>query len=276
MSKLTEQGELALKKQSFLRAKQLFKKAFDLSQSDNKQKQAAGQSKAGFDPYIVHRYALTTYKAEKPNAITALKESLQLLENLDLNHTNDPETVALAGAIEKKLYERKKDVNHLSRSILYHERGYYLLNNRYNAINLAYVLNCRVESELDNTREEKIADLINAKRIRERVLFLCKKDWADIMEREKKMENENGSADRELFDKYNTNHNIKKFWIWINLAEAYFGLGKFEDYEHARNEAKALPHEPWMLSSLDNQVKKLEKLLEKSGQLIHPAWKKPG
>jgi hypothetical protein len=82
------------------------------------------------DPYLLQRLALATYKSQKPDAITALKDALDLLAQLDLEHTNDPETVTLAGAIEKKYFELGQGDDHLNKAILLFQRGYYLLNNR--------------------------------------------------------------------------------------------------------------------------------------------------
>jgi hypothetical protein len=53
------------------------------------------------------------------------------LGQLDLEHTNDPETVTIAGAIEKKYFELGQGDEHLSNAIPVFQRGYYLLNNRY-------------------------------------------------------------------------------------------------------------------------------------------------
>lgn len=117
------------------------------------------------DLYLLHRLAFTTYKAGLPDLVTSLYESLELLESINPAYTNDPETVSSAGAIEKKLYEAGKGENHLDNSILYFQRGYFLLNNRYNGINLALTLVYPATSKLANSDQERIADLIFAPRI---------------------------------------------------------------------------------------------------------------
>ena len=50
------------------------------------------------------------------------------------------------------------------------------------------------------------------------------------------------------------------FWILINRAEAYFGLGNVEAYKEALAAAKKLDHEEWMLDSLKEQIIKLKKI----------------
>src|SRR5690606_738086 len=110
--------------------------------------------------------------------------ALKLLDHIDLNHTNDPETVTIAGAIEKKYYELGQGVQHLSNAILFFQRGFFLLNNRYNSINLAYTLNCRANSSLCSTREAQIADMVYASHTRRRVIYICKKELKDIQNKE--------------------------------------------------------------------------------------------
>ena len=41
-----------------------------------------------------------------------------MLKQIDLDHTNDTETVALAGAIEKHLYELGDGIDHLENAVL--------------------------------------------------------------------------------------------------------------------------------------------------------------
>lgn len=214
--------------------------------------------------------ALATYKAEKPDKPAALKEALALLEQLDLAHTNDPETVSLAGSIEKKRYEAGDGEERLANAIQYFQRGYFLLNNRYNGINLAFTLNYRANSALCTTREEQVADMVYASRTRKRVLEICQKDWDKLLAREKPGnqlagDNEELAREKEYIEE-------QKFWILINRAEAYFGLADFEQYRQAREAAAAIPHAGWMMEAFEQQVVKLRALMQKSGHLLNPAW----
>lgn len=204
------------------------------------------------NPYLVHRLALATYKAQVPDTITALKEAMQILEQLDLDHTNDPETVALAGAIEKQLFEKEQGDEHLANAILYYQRGYYLLNNRQNGINLAFLLNCRADSSLDPIPVDKIADLVYANRTRRRVLTLCATDWEAITNRTNKAaQNAIMLHNAALSKDYKVSESTQKFWILVNKAEAHFGLGELAAYQEARTAAEALEHAPWMLEAFD-------------------------
>lgn len=253
LSRLAEEGEDALSENNFVKAKELFSKAVDIS------RQHSGTSKVSVDAYLVQRLALATYKAGEPNQVKALYTGLRLLDDLDLNHTNDPETVALAGAIEKRLYEKKQGETHLSAAILYYQRGYYLLNNRYNGINLAFMLDYRANSALSATKEEQIADMVNARRIRKEVLIMCDNDWGLITARQEKIKE--GRQNNPEFTKSQLLADEQQmFWILINRAEAYFGLGNIEAYKEALAAAKKLDHEEWMLESLKEQISKLKKI----------------
>lgn len=264
LSIIIDEGEDAISNSDFATAKKLFESAMIIGRTE------ASHASPVNDPYIVQRLALVTYKSQQPDKITSLNNALKLLGQLDLEHTNDPETVSLAGAIEKKLYEEGSGEEHLSNAILYHQRGYFLLNNRYNAINLAFTLNYRANSSLCETREQQIADMIYANYTRQRVLFLCEKDWADISKREKAESNSLLPQDDRVARQYY--YDEQKFWILINKAEAYFGLGEFDNYRKAREDAAAIGHADWMMKSLDEQIAKLRKLLIAKGDLLNPKW----
>ena len=267
LSIVIEEGEAALAASDFIKAKTLFTTALEIGK-DEKEPAVSPN-----DPYLIRSLALATSKIEKPSKIAALREGLKLLEQLDLKHTNDPETVSMAGSMEKKLYEEGENEDHLSSAILYFQRGYYLLNNRYNGINLAYTLNCRAASSLCKTKEEQIADMVYAKYTRERVLYLCNKDWKELTAREKpEKEMITNPVELEKQKAYNTD---QKFWILINKAEASYGLGDFKTYQSARKQAEATPHAAWMMEVFDEQIERLRKLLKKKGGLLNPKWAEP-
>ncbi len=228
LSILCSEAEDDLKNKNFLQAKTLFAAALEMGKA-NKAKLLNN------DSYVIQRLALCTFQSD-PDSVDALKEALNLLTELNLDHTNDPETVALAGTIEKKLFEKTTGNDrdgHLKSSLLLFERGYFLLNNRYNGINLAYTFNCRADTNLYPKNEDKVADMVFANHVRERVLQLCDQDWSDITKRQA-----NGAASTTVLNpediqKQEDYNNEQKFWILANKAEAHFGLGEFDDYREA-------------------------------------------
>ncbi len=264
LSLIIQEAEDAIETKDFVKAKNLFQTAAMLSTSNSGQK----------DTYLTHRLAFTTYKAAQPDLVTSLYESLDLLKSIHLDTTNDPETVSSAGAVEKKLYECGEGEQHLENSILYYQRSYYLLNNRYNGINLAMTLLYHATSNLVNNDQERIADLVFAKRTWNRVLYLCDRDWKLIQQKEKNDQAliHDGTKDGQELQEY---YNSQKFWILVNRAEANFGLGNFEAYQIALTESKNIPFHPWQLESFTEQIGKLEAELKKVGHLLAPKWTAP-
>lgn len=267
LSILIEEGEDAINDKEFLKAKQLFQSALLIAGNDPLKPANSN------DPYLIQRMVFATYKSRTPDPVSALKEALQLLDQLDIDSTNDPETVTLAGAIEKKLYEIGEGEDHLSNAISFFQRGYFLLNSRYNGINLAYMFNCRANSSISKTKEEKIADMVFANHARRHVLKVCDKEWEEIKIREER-EKKDQEGNQDFLNERSSN-NTRKFWIYINRAEAYYGLGMFKEFEEALDIALKMEHTPWMMESFYDQVDRLRILLEKNGQLLNPAWKEP-
>ena len=264
---LAEQGEQALKNKQYLKAKSFFNSALHIRQMD------VDDTIISNDAYLIQRLALATYKAQEPDVDQSLLEAIRILDQLDLDHTNDPETVALAGAIEKRLYENEHGEDHLHKAILYYERGFHLLNNRHNGINLAFMINCRAGSSFNQTKEEIIADLVYANRLRKIVLKMCENDWFEIHNREDRVAKRAiMQQDNEFMLSEKANENEQKFWILANKAEAYYGLGYLEDYRKAAAEAESLEHAAWMMESFNQQIKKLGIMLKEHGYLLNPAW----
>ena len=264
LSKIIQDAEDFIEQKEFEKAKTLFETAIIL----------AGMSSSQPDTYLTHRLAFTTYKTAKPTLIDSLYESMRLLKKINLDHTNDPETVSMAGAIEKKLYECGEGDSHLEAALLFFLRSYYTLNNRYNGINLALAYVYQANSGLDTNDADRIADLVMAKRTWKRVLYLCDRDWPIVLEKEKNDVSRlnDGTKDGQELQEY---YNAQKFWISVNRAEANFGLGKFEEFNKFMEFAKNIPHPLWMWESFTEQIDKLATELTEVGHLMEPSWKAP-
>jgi hypothetical protein len=266
MSLIVKQAEQAMEAKQYTLAKSFFNTALLMLNSNTKDQSAA-------DSYLIHRLAYATYKAKEPDVTSALKESIKILSQLDLAHTNDAETVILAGRIEKKLYFDNQGEEHLANAVQYFERGNFLLNNRFNGINLAFLLNCRVESTLFNTVEDKIADIVVANRIRRSVLAKCEAEWKKLSEENTDAEKQLLAKDDQLAADQKAIEQVQRFWIQVNKAEAYFGLGEMDNYKKALETAQAIEHTDWMIKAFEEQRETLGALLKKHGHLMNPAWK---
>lgn len=264
LSLIIQEAEDAIDIMEFSKARDLFQTAIFLS----------GGSTGQRDLYLIHRLSFTTYKAAEPDLVTALYKSLSLLKSINLDHSNDPETVSSAGAVEKKLYESGEGDSHLENSILYYQRSYYLLNNRYNGINLAMTLVYHATSGLVSSDQDRIADLIFAQRTWKRVLYLCDRDWKMILTKEKNDQaliNDGSKDGKELQEYYNT----QKYWILVNRAESYLGLGDHDAYRKCLEESSQAIYHQWQFESFTEQIGKLAAELKKVGHLLEPKWIAP-
>jgi tetratricopeptide (TPR) repeat protein len=228
---LMQQIDEAQKKGDFVTAKSLLSSVREMMK-----KPAANQQE---DPYIVQRLALITYKSKYPTEEAALKEARDLLNSLNPATSNDTETVGLWGAVHKRMWDLTKDTAHLDESVRGYERGFYLRNDYYNGINLAYLLNVRAANA--SSPAEAIADYVQAQRIRREVIDICKNS----------LTSESPSADA-------------KYWIQATLAEAYFGIGDEAEGQRMLDLAFSTASAEWMKDSTREQLAKLRPMLADS------------
>ena len=266
LSLLVKQGEEALKKRQYVLAKSIFDSAWQIASTYAEVKLVANNS------YLIHRLALATYKAKLPDELAALHQAMSNLDDLDLAHTNDTETVILAAKIEKRLYFNQQGLQHLTNAILFYERAYYLLHNRYNGINLAFLYNIRVDTDVYNTQQDKIADMILANRIRQTILRMCERDWNTLKIHSLKDSKEQMPSKNQLVADQKTIENEQRFWIQVNKAEAHFGLGEMDAYKEAKAKAESIKHADWMMKAFTEEIEKLRILLHTYGGLLNPAW----
>jgi hypothetical protein len=257
-----KEGEQAIDDKQFSRAKVEFSSALKLFEQTP-------------DPYLVQRLAFATFRAEKPDKVTSAKAALNILElKLDLKVSNDPETIGLASAIERQLFENGEEPRapHLDEAIRYSARGYFLRSNRYNGISLALLLNIRTDS--GETEQLKIADMVWANRIRHEIVDLCKEEIVELQEEKAQQEADTILAPEKLVKEWKRRHDLRNFWCRTAKAEAHFGLGEWDDYERARADAMQMPHRQWRWDTFEERIKKLGELLAKHGHLLNPPWPK--
>ncbi|HUQ09599.1 MAG TPA: TRAFs-binding domain-containing protein [Steroidobacteraceae bacterium] len=204
------------------------------------------------DPYVIQQLALATYKSKLPNAEAALAKAQLILRELDPEHSSDPETLGLWGAIHKRLWDLKRDRALLDVSLGAYERGFYLRDDSYTGINYAYLLNERAGVAAAASRADAIADFITARRVRQRVIERCKAMLAAGLR------DDQGKSDK-----------VAQFWTTATLIEGYVGVG---DDQRAGELVAALPAlepEPWMMSTLQDQLKRLRQLTQEQAPLAN-------
>jgi hypothetical protein len=225
LSKRLREAEDAQKKGEFLTAKRVLTYVREAMKTE--------------DPHIIQQLALVTYKSKYPTVQAALEEARELLKTLAPETSNDTETLGLWGAVHKRLWELTEDAQYLDEAVRGYERGFYLRNDYYSGINLAYLLNVR--STVASARADAIADFVQAERIRRNVLLICEAELnnEDLPEGE-------------------------KYWLLATMAEAYLGVG---DEAHARQklkEADSIAFASWMKDTTQEQMEKLRGLLANS------------
>lgn len=117
------------------------------------------------DTYIIQRLALATYKSAKPSKIAALVKGLSIINTLEPDNSNDPETLGIAGAIHKRLWQVTDDLAELNLAIKYYGRGFDIRRDYYTGENQAICLNYRAEVESDPNEENYYR--VSARKVRE-------------------------------------------------------------------------------------------------------------
>lgn len=197
------------------------------------------------DSFVLQQLALATYKSKQPSDVEALQKACQILCELTPETSNNPETLGLWGAIHKRLWELKADPQYLKESITAYERGFYLKQDYYNGINLAYLLNLRaVESLKNGNKDEAIADFVVARRVRQDVIRYT----------------------TPLLDSLEDAAN--RYWVIATLYEAAIGIGDEAAIVNWENQAKAMNVADWMQETRLNQAEKLKKLIQEYKDLL--------
>jgi hypothetical protein len=197
------------------------------------------------DSFVIQQFALATYKSRDLESLTALQQAHGILETLQPDTTNNPETLGLWGAVHKRLWDETSDRKHLDTAIVAYERGFYLKQDYYTGINLAFLLNVRAaQNQVSGRVAEAIADFVIARRVRTEVIRYC------------------GLAlNAPDADKISP---VQAYWIQATLWEAAVGLedaaGAAKWEEMARRTSPA----DWMIGSTTKQLEKLQAFLATS------------
>lgn len=156
------------------------------------------------DPYLTQQLALSTYKSKYPSEIEALFQARKIIDSLEPENSNDPETLGIAGAIQKNLWIATKDMIQLDGAIRYYRRGYEVRKDYYNGENYAICLDLRSIEQKD--KEESAYDMMTARKIREGIVSLLLEVISDDSFAER--------SDRK--------------WVYATLSNCYLGIRRPE------------------------------------------------
>jgi hypothetical protein len=201
--------------------------------------------------YLVQRLALATYKSGQPTVEAALAEAQSLLAELEPQTSNDTETLALWGAVRKRLWGHGKDRAHLDAAVRAYGRGFFLRNDYNNGINLAFLLNLRASI---SPPAEAIADFVEANRVRAEVVGICEQLLAPARPASSTAE---APASPVLGPE-------TRYWVLATLAEAFVGLGDMTRADKYLAAANEMNPRPWMSKTTSDQITALQGLLASS------------
>ncbi|KAA6317589.1 hypothetical protein EZS27_032277, partial [termite gut metagenome] len=205
---MVELANTEMKKDNFEEATKLWKKVSEKVETDS---------------YYIQQYALCTYKSKQPSEITALTDALNIIQRLnpDGMTTNDPETLGIAGAINKRLWLLNNDIEYLNRAIEYYKRGFNLNSNYYTGEN--YALCLELKSEQITDKEEQIYNKIEANKTREQIIKIIDRLKED--------------------DDFDIRNDIR--WIYATLAHCYLVQDNNKLHIEYENKFKELKQADW-------------------------------
>lgn len=194
-SEVVKQGEHALRNDHYADAVRFFSSAATMRPEE---------------PYLKQQLALATYKGKEPSEIASLVSALKIISELEPDNSNDPETLGIAGAIHKRIWNITRDSAELQLAVKYYGRGFEVRRDYYNGENYALCLNYCVE--LGGGKKEEGYYEVGARKVREELVEIL-----------------TGVVQSPQFD-----DRSDQKWVVATLANTLFGL---------RREAEAIRHE---------------------------------
>jgi predicted acylesterase/phospholipase RssA len=208
---------------------------------------------------LSQQLALVTYKDPDLPPDEKLYDAFDILREADdPQTTKNQETLGLAGAIHKRLWESEGQKQHLERSLAFYLRGYEQGvegDSGYTGINAAFVLDLIAYQEEEEAGESNIELESTASRRGKAVEI-----------RSKIAETLVGMSEKDPSLK-------KQWWFLATIAEAYLGL---KDYKEARKwlkDAAQLDNVPeWERESTIRQLAQLARLLDETASDSGEEW----
>jgi len=189
--------------------------------------------------WLGQQHALCTYKDPDLPRRKALDAAWIILEEVDRPQATEiKETLGIAGAIWKRRFELDNRKSHLELSLHYYRRGHKSRHADpdygYTSINAAFVLDSLAQIEALSAPTEAAARLSEAAEIRAGVASALEEESA-----------RNGALRGE-------------WWFLATIAEAYFGLGRYDEARQRLEEAAGLAGTPnWEKESTLRQLARL-------------------
>ncbi len=252
-------AEEAKKNKEYEKAIELFSKVIEIQESKPKK---AGMPDPKPDTFLAQRLALVTYKnaedkytkgeIDKDAAIEGILEGEEILKKYCAPKiSTDPETLGLSGAINKRLYGITDDTEYLDRAIDNYERGFYVKQDYYNGINVAFMYTMKANLlAATGSRYDAIVNYGHANMIRKKVAEIVQA----IID------------DEERFGKLADD---EKQWVYMTQAEAYQGMRKEKDAQRVARKIEKVASS-FGMDSFKSQQAKLQEAMDEFKRLARP------
>ncbi|GAB4285606.1 MAG: hypothetical protein Kow0092_39590 [Deferrisomatales bacterium] len=199
------------------------------------------------DRWAAQQLALCTYKDEELDVRRRLARALELLDGVGLRDPalDEPEVLALGGAVYKRLWEQGGQMEHLYEALLFYRAAWTRAPDRdlgYGGINAAHLLDLLAARARSAARRagtpEAEADALATEAARLR---------GEIRDRLCEAARENEAL-------------RSQYWYAATLAEAFFGLGEYEAAgDQLAVAARASPSD-WQVQTTFRQLASLARL----------------
>jgi hypothetical protein len=123
---------------------------------------------AKMDPFILQQLAIHTYKCEQPSRVDALHRAWDILAPIRPELSTDPETLTIAGAIQRKLWRELQELPCLELAIELYGRGFHIRGDYTNGEKYAMCLDMRAAAQGDPA--EAAYDRMAARKARARTV----------------------------------------------------------------------------------------------------------
>jgi tetratricopeptide (TPR) repeat protein len=196
---------------------------------------------------IGQQHALCTYKDPDLPISDRLDRGLKILNKADdFLKTKNQETLGLAGAVYKRIWEVDGQKQNLERSLSYYDRGYRqgpVNDYGYTGLNAAYVLD-----QLASLEEAQAIEAGTTSKLARDRRLEAKSIRDDLV-----------SVLPELTEKNNALE--AQYWFLVTIAEAYYGLGRYQEALPWLEKAAALPDvPPWEFETTARQLTSIIRL----------------
>jgi hypothetical protein len=233
-----EAGRAAAARSDHAAAAAAFRRAFDLQTAP-----LPDGTPGTADPYVVQQLALATYKAKQPSEVEALELGWAWIARLSPAESTDPETLGIAGAIQKRLFQKLGTKEYLNRAVDLYGRGFEVKRDYYNGENYALCLDLRARENDVTSPADARYDRETARRVRARVHDILLTAFSDPT-----------TVERPDYK-----------WMLATMANVLYSQGKADEGSKYEERLRALPLADWEIETFEGGKTYAEEIARSAG-----------